>query len=111
MSDTEYYIAVTKRTLQDGRTLYGVTVGQNLRKNAVDPGDGVGSVYSPADTHKEVIENARDALDTYQDPENRQDGRPVPTPQTTELRDETDEFDMTDFFDSTVQGFMQAGEA
>lgn len=108
---SEYYIEIERRDLQDGRTIYGVRVGQNMRKNTVEPGDGLGSAYSPADTREEAIENARDTLDTYRKPEWRQDDRPAPTAENTELRDETGEFTMADFFDTTIQAFMQRGEA
>lgn len=109
MMAADYVIEIRHRKLRDGRTIYGVTVGQNMRKAAVDPGDGLGSAYLPRDTHEEAVEAVRSVLDRYQDPDERQPGRPVPTAENTELRDETSEFNMSQFFEKgTLAAYMAA---
>lgn len=107
----EYYIELRHRDLPDGRTIYGVTVGQAMRKQMVVPGDGLGLLHRPADTHDAAIEKVRDVLEQYRNPKWRQDDRPAPTVENAVLRDETGEFGMDDFFDATLQTFIQEGEA
>lgn len=108
MPMSSYYIEIEERQLADGRCIYGVTVGQEMRKSSVDPGDGLGSAYTPAQTHEEAVQNARRTLSQYRDADNRMDGRPAPTASNTALRDDTDEFTMDEFFVSgTLAAFMQ----
>ena len=105
-----YYIEIEHRQLADGRTIYGVKVGQQMRKSTMEPGDGLGSAYTPADTYSEAVANVRSTLATYRDPANRMDGRPEPRPENTELRDATGEFSRIEFFDSgTLAAYMQEG--
>lgn len=107
----DYYIDIVERVLTDGRTIYGVTVGQNMEKAAVEAGDGLGSVYFPADTHEETVSNVRRIIERYRDPDERQDDRPAPTADNTELRDETGEFSMAEFYDrGTLAAYLQEGE-
>ena len=108
---SSYYIEIEKRHLADGRRIYGVTVGQELRKSSVDPGDGLGSAYTPAETHEKAVQNARRILDQYRTPDRRLDDQPAPTPSNTALRDETGEFAMPDFFDRGTLAAFMAGEA
>lgn len=104
----EYYIEIEHRELADGRTIYGVMVGQAMEKNTVEQGDGLGFAHRPADTRAEAVDNVRDVLEQYRDSTWRQDDRPAPAADNTELHDATGEFTMAEFFDrGTLAAYME----
>jgi hypothetical protein len=94
-----YYIEIDRRRTGDGTTLFGITVGQEMDRQACEPGDGIGSVYVPAYSREEAVAEIRRLIDQYRDPDNRQPDRPAPTAHNTVLRDSTDAFSMGQFFD------------
>lgn len=105
-----YFIKIEHCRTGGGETLYGITVGQQMKKEACEPGDGTGSVYVPAYSREEAVENIRRLIDRYRDEDNRQPDRPAPTAQNTALHDTTGEFSMDAFFDQgTLAAYMRGG--
>lgn len=103
----EYFIEIEQRRTGDGRELYAVWMGQSMRRKTAKQGDGLCAVHKPADTCAEAVEKAKETLEKYNNPWWRQEDRPAPTADNTELRDETGEFTMADFFEKgTLAAYM-----
>lgn len=95
-----YFIEIERRELADGRTIFSVTVGQEMQKEHCERGDGRCAAHTPAYSRDEAVEKARELLDGYREHDwMRAEGRPKPTADNTALRDDTGEFSMDEFFD------------
>lgn len=105
--DAAYFIEIEQRRNSRGELLYGITVGQQLTKQACEEGDGLGSIYVPVYSRDAAVTKIRDLIDQYRVADNRQADRPAPTAHNTALQDSTGEFSIDEFFDcGTLDAFM-----
>ena len=102
-----YEVEIERRRTADGRELYSVVVGFVDRPQHASKCDGTPLIHRPADTRDEAVETAREILADYREHERRRGDRPAPVADNTELRDETGEFGMEEFFDcGTLAAYM-----